>query len=670
MSYQPDTATVVAARAGDPAAIDRLIADYLPLVYTIVGRALEGHADVDDVVQDTMIRVLRNLGDLRDPEAFRSWLVAITVRQVRERFRVRRHAPDALLADDLRDPGADFTDLAITRLELAGQRRETAEATRWLDEENRELLSLWWLEASGELTRDEIVEAIEVSRQHAAVRIQRMKGQLETARAVVRALDITPRCDALQVVTADWDGRPNALWRKRIARHTRECRVCSPAWQGLVAAEKLLVGMALVPLPAGFGAGASGLGAGFLHGTVGAPGSAASGAAEATGHAAHAAAETSSHAAAHSAAGSHAAAHSAAGGGSHAAAHSAAGSGKALAAKIAVKGTVGVGRRVATALLATGTVAGGGAAVVVYNNQQDKPVTPAAVVQPSPAAPSIVPSSAAPSPSPSPSATSPSPTPSKTKTSAAAVAVPATSSKKGVGTWKWDGVKGALSDVGASWYYNWGYDDADTPGPADVEYVPMIWGKDNVTDATLAQAKKEGDVLLGFNEPDMEGQADMTVETALELWPKLEATGMPLGSPAVAWGADTEGEWLDRFMDGAADKGYRVDFITLHWYGSDFSDAAVDQFLGYLEKVHAKYPGKPIWVTEYGLMNFSGSPKYPTQAQLVDFIEGTTKGMEKRSYVQRYAWFGLPAVGDSVDFGLYTGATTPTEAGKAYKAAG
>jgi hypothetical protein len=44
--------------------------------------------------------------------------------------------------------------------------------------------------------------------------------------------------------------------------------------------------------------------------------------------------------------------------------------------------------------------------------------------------------------------------------------------------------------------------------------------------------------------------------------------------------------------------------------------------------------------------------------------------MEKRSFVERYAWFGLPAVGDSVDFGLYKDASTPTEAGKAYKAAG
>ncbi|MFI5936587.1 sigma-70 family RNA polymerase sigma factor [Actinoplanes sp. NPDC051494] len=630
MAFQPDTATVVAARAGDPAAIDRLVGGYLPLVYTIVGRALDGHADVDDVVQDTMLRVLRNLGDLRDPEAFRSWLVAITVRQVRERYRVRRGTPDALLPDDLRDPGADFTDLAITRLELAGQRRETAEATRWLDEDNRELLSLWWLEASGELTRDEIVDAIEVTRQHAAVRIQRMKGQLETARVVVRALDANPPCPELAALTADWDRRPGPLWRKRIARHSRDCRRCSPAWSGLVAAERLLAGMALVPLPHSLSTGVAGFGAG-----AGAGG-----------------------------------AHSA-----QVAAHAAGGSGKALATKIAIKGTVGIGRRVATAVLATSAVAGGGAAAVVYTHD-DKPVANAAVVTtttsptprlslPVPATPSLSPS-ASPSPSPSKSKAKPS----KSATTSAAVVPPtATSVKKGVGTWQFDGIKGALDDVGAGWYYNWSPDNDTMPAPTDVEFVPMIWGKANVTDATFTKVKKEGDVLLGFNEPDLAGQAEMSVEDALAAWPELEDTGMRLGSPAVAYGGDTDGGWLDRFMDGVKAKGLRVDFITLHWYGSDFSDAAVNQFLGYVDAVHKKYD-LPIWVTEYGLMNFTGSPRYPTGAQEAAFIKGTTKGMESRSYVERYAWFGLPAIGDSVDFGLYKDARTPTEAGKAYKAAG
>jgi RNA polymerase sigma factor (sigma-70 family) len=92
----PDLALVLAARGGDRAALDALAAEYLPLVYNIVGRAMNGHPDVDDVVQETMLRAVRGLGELRDPEAFRSWLVAIAVRQVRDSYRDRLARPTML----------------------------------------------------------------------------------------------------------------------------------------------------------------------------------------------------------------------------------------------------------------------------------------------------------------------------------------------------------------------------------------------------------------------------------------------------------------------------------------------------------------------------------------------------------------------------------------------
>ena len=239
--------------------------------------------------------------------------------------------------------------------------------------------------------------------------------------------------------------------------------------------------------------------------------------------------------------------------------------------------------------------------------------------------------------------------------------------KKGVSTWQFDGLSGAMKDVGAKWYYNWGTNN-DTM-PAEAEFVPMIWDENVVTAANLAKVKSEGSTLLGFNEPDLAGQAEMSVEQALDLWPQLQNTGMRLGSPAVAFGGDTPGGWLDRFMTGARQRGLKVDFITLHWYGSDFSDAAVGQFMGYVQAVHNRYK-LPIWVTEYGLMNFTGTPKFPNTQQITAFITNSTKQLNAAPYVERYAWFSLPAVGDSLPYGLYQNATTPTEAGKAYRAAG
>ncbi|EHM27757.1 RNA polymerase ECF-subfamily sigma factor [Streptomyces sp. W007] len=247
MNGVDSTALVIAARQGDRAAGERLAAQYLPLVYNVVGRALNGHPDVDDVVQETMLRALSGLPSLRDPSRFRSWLVAIAMNQVRTRWSGLGHRPAPLEAtEDPADPAADFVDLTILRLELSGQRRETAEATRWLDDSERDVLSLWWLETTGDLTRSELAEALGLSPQHAAVRVQRVKNQLDIGRTVVRALASDPRCPALEDLLGDWDGTPTPLWRKRIARHVRGCASCSDGSTGLVPPEGLLSGLALV----------------------------------------------------------------------------------------------------------------------------------------------------------------------------------------------------------------------------------------------------------------------------------------------------------------------------------------------------------------------------------------------------------------------------------------
>ncbi|WP_033217174.1 sigma-70 family RNA polymerase sigma factor [Kitasatospora phosalacinea] len=253
-------ALVGRAQRGDRQAVAELVGGHLPLVYNVVGRALSGHPDTDDVVQETMLRAVDGLGALRDPAGFRSWLVAIALNQVRRRFRDAGAGAVDALPDPaaVADPAADFVGLTIVRLGLSEQRREVAEATRWLDGTDRELLSLWWLEAAGELSRAELAAALEVSPQHAAVRVQRMKGQLQAARVVVRALAAVPGCPWLAELTAGWNGVPGPLWRKRIGRHVRECAVCEQQRRGLVPAEGLLAGLAMVPLPDGLRLDAAG----------------------------------------------------------------------------------------------------------------------------------------------------------------------------------------------------------------------------------------------------------------------------------------------------------------------------------------------------------------------------------------------------------------------------
>ncbi len=192
-------------------------------------------------------------GDLRDPGAFRSWLVAIAIRQVRDSYRDRLAQAPAVESEV---PSPDFADVTIQQLGLSGQRRETAEATRWLDDEDRPVLALWWQEAAGELRRADLADALGLPPAHAAVRVARMKDRLATSRSVVRALRRVPPCERLAAVTAGWDGEPSPLWRKRLARHVRDCPWCLSDIADMVPAERLLGGLPLLPVPAALAGGA------------------------------------------------------------------------------------------------------------------------------------------------------------------------------------------------------------------------------------------------------------------------------------------------------------------------------------------------------------------------------------------------------------------------------
>jgi hypothetical protein len=213
------------------------------------------------------------------------------------------------------------------------------------------------------------------------------------------------------------------------------------------------------------------------------------------------------------------------------------------------------------------------------------------------------------------------------------------SDKKGVGYWFRDGIRHGLEKSGAAWCYNWASSPGEPP-VAGVEFVPMIWSKSRVNAAELEQAKKSGRTLLGFNEPDAKNQANLSVEDALALWPDLQATGMRLGSPAPTKEGAEPGQWLDAFVKGANERGYRLDFICVHHYSALYDDpkAASAELKDYLTRIHRHY-GKPLWLTEFALSNWK-SPA--SSEQQTAFIREVVPMLESLPFLERYAWFALP----------------------------
>lgn len=144
-------------------------------------------------------------------------------------------------------------------------------------------------------------------------------------------------------------------------------------------------------------------------------------------------------------------------------------------------------------------------------------------------------------------------------------------------------------------YYTW----SPSSIKSDLEFVPMLWGERQVSqwDATINQTIQELNVthVLGFNEPEISGQSDISPSDAASLWKAhiepLKAQGIRLGSPAPS-SAPKGKQWLLDWMD-ACGGGCTVDFIAVHYY-----DINSTQFMEYLEDYHNTFQ-RPVWVTEW-----------------------------------------------------------------------
>ncbi len=88
---QPDEAHSLAARAieGDPDAIRDLWRQHRRWVAAILLAHMPRDADVDDLLQEVAMAVLRNISALREPRLFRSWLRTIAMNTARTAARKR-----------------------------------------------------------------------------------------------------------------------------------------------------------------------------------------------------------------------------------------------------------------------------------------------------------------------------------------------------------------------------------------------------------------------------------------------------------------------------------------------------------------------------------------------------------------------------------------------------
>jgi Glycosyl hydrolase catalytic core len=223
--------------------------------------------------------------------------------------------------------------------------------------------------------------------------------------------------------------------------------------------------------------------------------------------------------------------------------------------------------------------------------------------------------------------------------------------KKGIGFQAGKGLAyqaNILHLTNVSWYYDWGIPTArNTLVDPAIEFVPMVWwgnGLPNPTSEAASAAKIAGlnvpgfypvENLLGFNEPDHVGQADMEVPEVVAAWPSLENIARPGNlalSSAAMTGFHTEQQ---QFMTTALATGLKVDFMTFHDY-----PGWATSFNGAMNTVQQFYNayGKDVWITEYNMADWAGTAGY-TLDQGYTWIAESLYRLEESPIVTRYAIF-------------------------------
>lgn len=190
---------------------------------------------------------------------------------------------------------------------------------------------------------------------------------------------------------------------------------------------------------------------------------------------------------------------------------------------------------------------------------------------------------------------------------------------------------------GIGWYYNWG---TALPACERVESVSMLWDETFVGNPLYGTSRW----LMGFNEPELPSQANISPRDAAVLWREIESIypSKYLVSPSVLYLS-----WLDRWYSEYQNlygRSPRVDAVGVHCYGGWNALEAITLCKAKLEATitWAEERGiRQIWVTEYAYL-----PCMEGVQGSIDFMEAMREYFDSKEIITRDAWFQLSYRGD------------------------
>jgi Glycosyl hydrolase catalytic core len=200
-----------------------------------------------------------------------------------------------------------------------------------------------------------------------------------------------------------------------------------------------------------------------------------------------------------------------------------------------------------------------------------------------------------------------------------------------------------INALNVHWNYGWNYDRSPCQ-PTSSTFIPMAWnGGRNISDlrnrinnASIPLYVSNGTtrMMLGFNEPDHAGQANMSVAVAIERWIALQDLGIPLVSPSAG---NAEGTWMKEFMGNATALNLRIDYVGVHSY----SGVSFTLFVNRMTRIYNLYR-KPLVLTEFALADWTATSQSENKlnpCQVLSFMKQALPWLEEIWWIHSYAWF-------------------------------
>jgi RNA polymerase sigma-70 factor, ECF subfamily len=150
---EEDARLLQAATSRDARAFASLMARHYAIVYRVIWRVMNGHADAEDVTQEAFMRLWNNPSQLRDANALRAWLIRVATNLAND-----RHRGQPMAGQEAMDDVADESDSAAQALMRTEAKNRIDRAIEKLPERQRLALTLVHLENLGQRTAAEIME--------------------------------------------------------------------------------------------------------------------------------------------------------------------------------------------------------------------------------------------------------------------------------------------------------------------------------------------------------------------------------------------------------------------------------------------------------------------------------------------------------------------------------